>query len=177
MKKSNYIVMAVALIASAFLLWLWFHLGFNEVDNPLDLVLSILWWVVDVIVVVAIVCSERKRREQIRTVYVSPAALFNSECGVVAVPDAGDRVDAIEKVLQGLAYGFKRKDMPEREDFPCLYVVQTKKYKPADEKQDHAADGEDVPTWQGKVIKVDRQAGNTETEFSSKGELTALLGA
>ncbi len=179
MKKSNYIVMAVALIASAFLLWLWFYLGFNEVDYPLDLVLSILWWVVDILVVVLIVCVERKRREQIRTIYVAPAVLFNSECGVVAAPDTAGRTAVMEQVLQGLAYGFKRVDMPKREDFECLYVVQTKKYKPADAadiKQGDAA-GSGEPVWEGKVIKIDRQAGNIEAEFSSRGELAALLRA
>ena len=46
MKKSNIIITAVAAIASIFLLWLWYFLGFNEVDSPTDLVVSVAWWAV-----------------------------------------------------------------------------------------------------------------------------------
>ncbi len=183
MKKSNCLIMAIALVASAFLLWLWFHLGFNEVDNPLDLVLSILWWVVVVLVVVVIARVEHKRRELIRTMYVSPTALFNSEHGTVPVSCAADRLAAMEQVLQGLSYGFERKDMPSREDFECLYVVRTKKYKAEQAgEQDGktgSASGESAtqPEWEGTVVKVDRANGNAETAFSCARELAALLGA
>ena len=70
MKKSNWILLTVFLIASIFLLWLWYYLGFNRVDNPLDLVLSIIWWVVIVVSFVVISRAEKKRREEIRTIYV-----------------------------------------------------------------------------------------------------------
>ena len=48
MKKSNVIVFVLLALASAFFLWLWYFLGLNRVDEPLDLVLSIVWWLVDV---------------------------------------------------------------------------------------------------------------------------------
>lgn len=50
MKKSNVIVFVLLALASAFFLWLWYFLGLNRVDEPLDLVLSIVcggwssWW-------------------------------------------------------------------------------------------------------------------------------------
>ena len=64
MKKNNYIVIALAVLVGAFLLFLWYYLGFNRIDNPLDLVISILWWVVDALVVAGILHFEKKRQEQ-----------------------------------------------------------------------------------------------------------------
>ncbi len=183
MKKSNCLIVAIALVASAFLLWLWFHLGFNEVDNPLDLALSILWWVVVALVVIVIARVEHKRRELIRTVYVSPAALFNSERGTVPVSCAADRMGAMQEVLRGLSYGFERKDMPSREDFDCLFVVRTKKYKASQaggqpgQSGSAPAGADSEAEWEGTVVKVDHAGGNTETAFSSARELAALLGA
>lgn len=34
MRKSNWLVVAIAVVASAILLWVWFTLGFNRVDSP-----------------------------------------------------------------------------------------------------------------------------------------------
>ncbi len=204
MKKNNYIVMAVAVLLSAFLLWLWFRLGFNEVDNPLDLVVSVLWWVVDALIVVGIVRFEKARQRQIRTIYVAPNALFNSERGVVAVEDARDRVDVMQSILEQLAYDFSNEDMPGKDDFEYRYVVQTDSYEKADEDApqveafdlpegqatDEAAAAATTaaetsekpakaaqPKWEGKVIKIDRQNGNVETKFSDLEELKAALAA
>lgn len=44
MKKSNVIVLAVAALVAAFLLFLWYYLGFNHIDSPFDLVLTVVWW-------------------------------------------------------------------------------------------------------------------------------------
>ena len=38
MRKNNWIVTAIAAVACGVLLWAWFALGFNHVDDPLDLV-------------------------------------------------------------------------------------------------------------------------------------------
>lgn len=45
MKKSNIVVLTIAAVVSVFLLGLWFFLGFNQIDSPLDLVVSVIWWV------------------------------------------------------------------------------------------------------------------------------------
>lgn len=186
MKKNNYIVIALAVLVGAFLLFLWYYLGFNRIDNPLDLVISILWWVVDALVVAGILHFEKKRQEQIRTIYVSPAALFNSERGLVAVPDAADRVDVMESILQNLDYDFSNEDMPEQDDFEYIYVVQTKKFEKVDSKKDDEKDAtaeqaaendQEQPEWEGKVIRIDRENGNEEAEFKSIDELAALLAA
>ncbi|BCS58508.1 hypothetical protein ADLECEL_23930 [Adlercreutzia equolifaciens subsp. celatus] len=38
MRKNNWIVAAIAAVACGVLLWAWFALGFNHVDDPLDLI-------------------------------------------------------------------------------------------------------------------------------------------
>ena len=79
MKKSNVIVLAVAALVAAFLLFLWYYLGFNHIDSPFDLVLTVVWWLGIALIVGGIIYVERKRQRQIRTIYVSPTALYNSE--------------------------------------------------------------------------------------------------
>ena len=46
MKKSNVIITVILAAVSIFLLALWYWLGFNEIDSPLDLVISVVWWAV-----------------------------------------------------------------------------------------------------------------------------------
>lgn len=46
MRKSNWLVVAIAAVAAGLVLWAWYALGFNHVDDPLDLVVAIVWWLV-----------------------------------------------------------------------------------------------------------------------------------
>lgn len=168
MKKSNWIGLAIAVLVDVFLLWLWFFLGFNLVDSPFDLVISIIWLVA--IVAVAVVANrlERQRARRLRTVYVSSSAVFNKERGLVSLGSAVAAPRVIEGILGNLEYGFDMKDMPKLEEFDCRYVVQTDEYK--------AADGEGgSPTWKGTVVAIDRVNGNKETPFFSRDELVAAL--
>ena len=82
MKKSNYLILAVSALVSIFLLYLWYSLGFNKIDGPLDLVISIVWWVLIAVLVVWINKLEKTRQQRIRTMYLAPAVLYNSETGV-----------------------------------------------------------------------------------------------
>ncbi len=173
MKKNNIIVLAISAVAAAFLLWLWFYLGFNQIDNPLDLVLAILWWVGIAVIVGLIVYLERKRQRQIRTIYVSPTALYNSEKGIVALKEVSS-VDAMEGILQELEYNFDKADLPSKKTFDYRYIVQTDEYKEQDSED---TDNSNEPKWSGKVIKIDRENGNTETDFASIQELRTALAA
>lgn len=168
MKASNYLVLIASAIVAAVLLFLWFSLGFSKVDNPVDITLAIAWWVIIVAIVAIIIRAENRRKRRIRTVFVSPTALFNSERGVVALDGEAEPVQAIESILQSLKYGFSREDMPKQADFDYRFVIETDEYKPA-----QAHDGE--PTWKGKVTRIDRQNGNVEASFSSKAELAEAL--
>lgn len=167
MKKSNWIGLAIAVLVDVFLLWLWFFLGFNRVDSPLDLVISIIWLVAIVAVIVGVNHLERQREKRLCTIYVSPTALFNKERGLVSLGSAA-APSVMERILRDMEYGFDLKEMPKPEEFDCRYVVQTDEYK--------AAGGEGgEPTWKGTVVAIDRAAGNRKTPFSSRSELAAAL--
>ena len=170
MKKNNYIVLGVAAVAAAFLLFLWYYLGLNAVAEPFDLVLAVIWWIGIVVIAAVIARLEAKRKRQIRTIYVSPTALYNSERGVVGLKDA-PVADAMQEILSNLEYGFDKKAMPETSKFDYRFVVQTDEFKAGDEEKDGQ------PKWTGKVIKIDRENGNVETEFEDEQQLREALAA
>ena len=168
MKKSNWIGLAIAVRVDVFLLWLWFFLGFNRIDSPLDLVISIIWLVAIVAVAAAVNRLECQREKRLRTIYVSSTAIFNKERGLVSLGSAAAAPSVMERILRDMEYGFDLKEMPKPEEFNCRYVVQTDEYK--------AADGEGgSPTWKGTVVAIDRVNGNKETPFFSRDELVAAL--
>ena len=80
-RKSNWIVAAIAAVACGVLLWAWFALGFNHMDDPLDLVVAA--------VVGGIVWAEGKRREKMRLAFIGEGVVYNPEAGLV-MPDAGE---------------------------------------------------------------------------------------
>ncbi|MGI6104879.1 MAG: hypothetical protein ACOYD7_01645 [Raoultibacter sp.] len=81
MKKSNVIVYILLAVVSIFLLWLWYYLGLNNIDEPLDLVISIVWWLIVIVAIVVIVRVEKARKQRIQTIYVTDDMLFNPELG------------------------------------------------------------------------------------------------
>lgn len=170
MKKSNFVVFAIALLASIGLLALWYYLGFYRIDSPFDLALSIAWWLGIALLVAGIVYVERRRQRQIRTIYVSPTALYNSEQGIVALHDT-TTMAAMRGILEELEYSFKKEDLPDQKTFDYRFVVQTDEYKEGDEEK-----GEE-PTWKGTVTKIDRENGNVETSFEDEQELQNALAA
>ena len=141
MKKINWIVLIALAAFAVLLLILWYYLGYNQIDNPLDLTLALVWLAVIVVVALLIALAENKRRAQIRTVYVSPTALFNSERGMVGLKGV-DRVDAIQSVLEDLKYGFDKKELPSSKKFDYQYVVQTDEFKQRGEEEIYGADAQ-----------------------------------
>lgn len=168
MKKSNWIGLAIAVLVDVFLLWLWFFLGFNRIDSPLDLVISIIWLVAIVAVAAVVNRLERQREKRLRTIYVSSTAVFNKERGLVSLGSAAAAPSVMERILRDMEYGFDLKEMPKPEEFNCRYVVQTDEYKAT------GGEGGD-PTWKGTVVAIDHAAGNREMPFSSRDELAAAL--
>ena len=128
MKKSNVIVFVLLALASAFFLWLWYFLGLNRVDEPLDLVLSIVWWLVIVVAIAVIVKMERTRRRRVRTVYVGDCATFNSEQGLATIEGSQPMSEVIAGILQSLKYDFSRADFPDKDRFVVKYFVRTKQF-------------------------------------------------
>lgn len=193
MKKSNWIVFTIAVILSIVLLGLWYGLGFNHVDSPLDLVLSIIWWAIIVVMFVLINRVEKKREERQRTCYVMPDAFYNSELGVVKMEDAvvaassagkpkpASITDAMQDSLEKLEYGFEVKGMPKKADagVDYRYIVRSFAFKVKDSAQQAAgartySQRKDVE-WTGEVVSMDRP-NDKPVPFRNKEELAAIIG-
>ncbi len=164
MKKSNWIILAVLTIGAGFFLWLWYYLGFNFVDDPLDLVLAIVWWAVVLAAALGVHFAEKKRRERVRTAYLAQGALFNSEKGLLSLEsfeEGTTLVEALQQTLSELKYSFDRADLPKREETRFDRVVRTEKF-----------DEDDEDKWEGEVVDV-----RTKETFPFKGkqELAGLL--
>ena len=181
MKKSNWIVYIAAIVASAFLLWLWFFLGFNHVDAPLDLILSIIWWALVGVACYSIYRVEKKRRERVRTCYLGKNLLYNSEAGTksLAVSDTDGAIDTMRNIISGLEYGFNIQDRPEDSNGTpqrFAYIVRTKVFEDR-AKNDGAQNAGDHLEWKGEVVVVSRPNENPipfNNPFELKGILTSL---
>ena len=156
MRKSNWIVAAIAAVACGALLWAWFALGFNHVDDPLDLVV--------VAVVGGIVWAEGKRREKMRLAFIGEGVVYNPEAGLV-MPDAGEsELAALERTLSGMAFPDEVAALDERMSPAFRWVVRSRKFD---------RNGE---VWEGEVVP----AHDPEAEprpFASREDLAALLAA
>lgn len=174
MKKSNVLITAVIVVVSAFLLWLWYNLGFNTVDAPLDLVLSVIWWAILIVGVVFALKTEKTREQSVRTVYLGEGRYYNSETGVRMMPVGTSAVDSIAGVLTALEYGFDREDAPDPDDKEnpanWTHVVRTEKYEPARTDSNGEQKGE---TWEGEVVVV--ETGRTIL-FTSRAALAQIIG-
>lgn len=105
MKKSNWLIVAVLVVASFIFLAAWYVLGFNLIDDPLDLVVTIVWWVLIIVVCLLINWSENKRRRSLRTAFLAPGVIYNPEAGIVRV-DSDAYVPTLQSVLRNLDYSF-----------------------------------------------------------------------
>lgn len=176
MKKSNIIVLAVAAAVSVFLLALWFILGFNHVDSPVDPLVTLVWWVVIVAAVLIINKVESTRRQRIRSVYVGEGQLFNSELGLVSAQPGTSLVGNVASIVENLDYGFGKQDFPEEDQFTPRLLVRTIEYKREydsdKEQQSYERGQQQRVTWKGEVV-FPKGAGSRE--FNSPEELHAIL--
>ena len=178
MKKNNWIVYIIALIASAFLLWLWYWLGFDHVDAPFDLALSIAWWVIIAVACFGIHRIEEKRRERVRTCYQLDGMLYNSEAGLrsVATDNADETVKAMHDTIEGLEYGLDIQDRPEDpqgNEIPFTYIVRSKKFK-VEQNAGAQAGSHETLDWQGEVAVVARP-NDDPVPFENADELLAIM--
>lgn len=158
MKKSNTILLILLALVSVFLLWLWYFFGFNHIDEPLDLVLSIVWWVVIVLAIIAIGKVEKKRRERIRTVYVSEDSVFNGELGSLRITGAQEVVPALSGILHNLRYSFEKQDLTCASTFPVKWLIRTFEYK--------------SDAWKGEIVEV---GSGKATAFDNEDELKSYF--
>ena len=156
MRKSNWIVAAIAAVACGVLLWAWFALGFNHMDDPLDLVVAA--------VVGGIVWAEGKRREKMRLAFIGEGVVYNPEAGLV-MPDAGEsELAALERTLSGMAFPDEVAALDERVRPAFRWVVRSRKFD---------RNGDD---WEGEVVAA-HDPGAEPRPFSSREDLAALLAA
>lgn len=199
MRKSNWLILAVLAVAAGLFLWLWYYLGFNFVDDPFDLVLAVVWWAVVLVLVVGIHTAEKKRRRRVRTAYLAPGVLFNSEAGFVdleAFEEGTTLADAIEQTLVGLKYTFDRKDPADEDEAATApggassSAVNIDGRSASGEAAASAKprgtvrferivrtdkfDKDDADKWEGEVVDVRTQEA---TPFKGKEELSVLLAA
>lgn len=164
MKKSNWIIIAILFVASCFFLALWYWLDFNLVDDPLDLIVTIVWWALIIAICLVIHFSEKRRQRAIRTVFIAPNLIYNSEVGLVRLNPGEAYVPALGKLISNLEYTFDRAEETQDENGARIrfrYIVHTDKFE------------DDGDTWEGEVIEVARP--DDPHEFSSRQELTRLL--
>lgn len=164
MRTSNAIIFGVLIALSVALLALYFYLGFNKIGGIGDIVLSVLWWALIAGLIFAITRVEQHRRRQLRTIYVSPTAIYNPEQGVIACSNPAERVERIYQMLSGMNYGFAKQELPATHNFDCRYVVRTDEFKQGE-----------APVWNGSVVRVDRVRGNREKPFTTRQTLATML--
>lgn len=185
MKKTSTVVYVLLGVASLVLLWLWYYLGFYLIDSPLDMVVAVVWWACIAVGIWAVVRSEKRRQERVRTVYVGEAqrqqagegqppvtvpGVFNPEKGLMEL-DGRTPQDAMFALLKDLEYGFGREKFPDREDFVPAYMVRTREFKP--EKQDDDG-GYTETTWRGEVVKPEGDQA-LRWQFDDPQELGEIL--
>lgn len=158
MKKSNWIVLGVITIISAFLLWLWYYLGLNRVDTPLDLIVSIVWWVVIIVGAFIIFRVEKARRDRIRTMYVADSLVFNSEAGSIFYQNPEQLLAIMDDTMKNLTYDFTKNDLPDLERTPMRYIVRTTKFSEED--------------WTGEVAIAGQEE---EQPFEDRQQLSLIL--
>lgn len=163
MRKSNWIIAVVLLVASVVFLWVWHALQFDLVDNPLDIIVTIIWWAVILAACLAIHWAEKKRQERIRTIFIAPGLLYNSEVGVVRLDPGTELVDALQSVLSSLTYGFELAELPSNSRVRFQRIVHSSKF-------DRAG-----ATWEGDVVEVSHP--DRPMVFHDRGELASLVGS
>lgn len=162
MRKSNWIIVAILVVASVLFLWMWQALQFNLVDDPLDIVVTVVWWLVIIGACVAIHWAEKKRRERIRTIFLAPGLAYNCETGMVRLDANVPVVDTLQQLIAGLNYGFDLAEPPSNSRVRFQRIVRTSKF----------SDNGNV--WEGELVEV--MSPGSPKVFSSRRELAQLMG-
>ena len=128
-RKSNVIIIAILMVASIAFLWLWNYLGFHLIDMR-DLVITILWWIITIGLCIAIHIAEKRRRERIRTIFISDGVLYNPEVGVVRLEsnDPQAYVDGMRELLDNLNYDPNVSPDASQKRLRFSYIVHSPKF-------------------------------------------------
>lgn len=162
MRKSNIIIVVILMVASIFFLWLWNFLDFHLIDMR-DLIITILWWIITLGLCFAIYHAEKKRRERIRTVFISDGVLYNAEAGVYRLKanDAQAYVNGMRELLSNLNYDSSVAPDDNKSRLRFNYIVHSPKF---------SDDGE---VWEGDVVQV--RGSRDAIPFNDEEELSEIL--
>lgn len=161
MKKSNWIIVGILVVASIIFLWLYYTLGFDLV-HQLDLILTIIWWVLIIGICVAIHMVETRRCRAIRTSFLAKDVIYNPEAGIVRVPEGENIITKLEDVLKHLDYDVKSPSSPNDKRIRFDYIVHSDKF------------ALNRGVWEGDVVDVAHN--NRSLPFSGKQELELIVG-
>lgn len=160
MKKSNWLILGILVVASIIYLVLWYALGFNLVDDPLDLVITVIWWLVILTICFLISWFENKRRRAIRTAFLAPGLIYNPEAGIVRV-EGQDYTSALQHILDNLTYGFDKEKVSSKQSIRFTHIVRS----------DEFSDNGD--TWSGEVVNVSNP--KNPFSFDNRRDLARLI--
>lgn len=138
MKKSNWLITVLIVVILIFLLWLWYFLGFNKIDAPLDLIVSVVWWVLIILFIILIQRAEKARKVRIRTFFVSEKNLYESELGIMDLAPNADLALEMGNAIGKLRYGLHREDVPQAGTLKILFSVRFVQFEVGDAAVDTA---------------------------------------
>lgn len=162
MKKSNWLIIGILIVASIVFIGMWYAFGFNLVDSS-DLFISVIWWVVILAVCLGIKFAEAKRCRSVRTSFLAPGLIYNPEAGIVRLGADQPYVSALQSILSNLEYGFTSEDVANEQRIRFDYIVRSDKF---------ANNGE---TWVGEVVRASNP--DDVHAFQNKRELARLIDA
>lgn len=162
MRKSNIIIVVILMVASIIFLWLWNFLQFHLIDMR-DLIITILWWIITLGLCYAIHYAEKKRRERIRTVFVSDGVLYNAEAGIYRLKgnDPAAYIEGMRELLGNLNYDNNVSPDESKSRLRFSYIVHSPKF---------SNDGE---VWKGDVIQV--RGPREAIPFNDEEELSEIF--
>lgn len=169
MRKSNYIVLALLLVASFVVTYLWLFQGYQLTDTIFTGVVPlVLWWIAIAVVAIVLAASDRKHLVESRTVYVGEGSLFSPTDGLVKTGTA-PLAKQVEGIVGGIRHGSRGKQFPGEDAFTPRLVVRTTDYQ--------GKPGSEPAVWRGEVVEASRDGEGQRWSFDGERELQSILAA
>lgn len=162
MQKSNWIIIAILVAALSSSCGCGRPCSSTSSTIPVDLVITLAWWLVIAGACVAIHLAEKKRRERIRTMFLAPGLVYNCETGVIRLEPGTSVVDTLQTLLGALNYSFDLAELPSNSRVRFQRIVRTSKF------------GDNGAIWEGELVEVAHP--DRPQTFESRRELAILMG-
>lgn len=156
MKKSNWILFALAVIVGIILFICYLYVG--AWWCPWDVPLLILWIIIMIITGITLARMEAKRRRILRTMYVTYPVCFNKIAGSLVVANAAEFIEKAKSALAEIDYDKDLLEAPEA--FNPNLTVETDDFDLTENK------------WTGRVRN---ERTGAEKEFGDMRSLGTIL--